>query len=346
MISKKTLTVLATIPSWALAQTAPGSTVQIYGRLDAAANYQKFSGGPSVKTLSSDTSLIGFRGNEDLGGGLSSYFKLEHGLQLDTGTQSNATRFWNREALVGLRSTSLGSVQLGIQWSPILWVTSATDPFARSQTGAQFTLFQGTAVRGYLVQYINAVQYVSPNFSGFTARLMTSAPEGAPAKNHGASLVYEQDRLYAAAVYDDAQSTGATVGLPSEPTIRSRTWALGATYRFDFAKLFAYVQSNRVAGLKNSTGALVGATVPVGASEIRISAMHTNRPNANASLFAVGYSYYLSKRTQVYTSAARLNNDGAARFGVWPGSQDIGASGLPAAGQDVGGFEIGMRHTF
>ena len=84
---------------------------------------------------------------------------------------------------------------------------------------------------------------------------MTSAPEGAPAKNHGASLVYDQDRLYAAAVYDDAQSTGATVGLPSEPTIRSRTWALGATYRFDFAKLFAYVQSNRVAGLKNSTGA-------------------------------------------------------------------------------------------
>ena len=59
MISKKTLTVLATIPSWALAQTATGSSVQIYGRLDAAAYYQKFSGGPSVKTLSSDTSLIG-----------------------------------------------------------------------------------------------------------------------------------------------------------------------------------------------------------------------------------------------------------------------------------------------
>jgi predicted porin len=182
--------------------------------------------------------------------------------------------------------------------------------------------------------------------SGFTGRLMLSAPEGALAKNYGASLTYQHDRLYVAAAYDDAQTAGATVGLPAVPDTRSKTFAIGATYRLDVAKLFGYIQNNRVSDLPSVNGYLLGATVPFGAGEFRVSTLHTNRDGAEASLLAVGYAYHLSKRTQVYTSAARLSNDGKAHFGMWPGSQELNATGVPTAGQDVSGFQVGMRHTF
>jgi GBP family porin len=328
------------------AQQASTANVQLYGRLDLSANAIKYSGGPNRQTLSSDTSLFGFRGVEDLGGGLSAYFKLESGISPDLGAQGNATRLFNRESLVGLRDERFGAIQLGSQWTPILWLSSATDPFGRAMTGAQFTLFQGLAARGYTNQFSNAVQYITPKLAGFTGRLMVSAPEGTLNKNRAAGIDYSVDRLYAGLVYQSEQTDGTTLGIRSIGATRSNTLALGASYRMDVAKLFGYAQTNHVSGQPNATGYMAGATVPVGQGEFRVSAMHTNRSNADASLFAVGYAYFLSKRTMLYTSAARLDNKGASRYAMWPSSQDVGAAGAPAAGQDVTGVQFGMRHLF
>jgi len=165
------------------------------------------------------------------------------------------------------------------------------------------------------------------------------------ARHRSASLVYERDRLYAAVVHEDAGVTGAAVGLRSVEATRSRTTALAATYRFDLLKLHAYVQHNRVPGLPSATGHLLGATVPTGSGQFTASMLRTNRANARASLFAVGYTHHLSKRTHLYTSAARLNNKDAARYRMWPSSQDVDASILQP-GQDMTGFQFGIRHDF
>jgi GBP family porin len=337
---------LCLTPLCATAQYAPTAdpSLQIYGRLDASVNVQKYSGeSGSRKAVSSDTSLIGFRATEQLGNGRAAYFKMESGLSVDKGTQASPAAFWNREVFVGLSDASLGAVELGTHWTPAIWLAGKVDPFVRSQLGAQFTLLQGTGVRGYAVQFANSVAYVSPNLAGLQGRVMLQAPEGALGKNRALGLDYARDRLFVGLSYDDTEATGASVGQPLVGATRSKTLGVGATYRFDAAKLFGYVQQNRVANLSNVNGYLVGVAVPVGPGEFRASYAHTNRSNAQASLAAVGYNYFLSKRSLVYATVAQLDNSGTAAFGMWPSSQDFAA---PRGGQDIKGIQFGVRHTF
>ncbi|KGH28027.1 porin [Comamonas testosteroni] len=335
---------LALLPLITAAQT---SGVELYGRIDLSLNAIKYQGEAGTRnTLSSDTSLFGLRGTEQLGGGLTAYFKLENGFQADTGMQTNPTTFFNREAYVGLRDNSLGSVQLGAQWSPFIFITGKSDPFARSQTGAQLSMLQGNAVRGYTAQLPNAVQYLSPTlFGGLNIRLLAQMREGTANKNIAASAEYTADRLYIGLAMDRIEAAVGAIGAQGTGSVSSQTTGLGATYRFDHFKLFGYLQHNKADSLESAKGYLVGATVPLGAGEFRASWIQNKRSLGDASLFAVGYAYNLSKRTMLYTSAALLSNKGSSRIAMFPSSQDMGTR-APALGQDLRGIQLGMRHTF
>lgn len=339
----------ALLPLIAAAQFVPGkdSSVQLYGRLDASINAIQYDGeSGSRKTVSSDTSLFGLRGTEQLGNGLSAYFKLESGFQVDTGTQSSATTFWNRESFVGLSDRQLGAIELGAHWSPFIFVTGKSDPFARAQTGAQQGMFQGHPVRGYTAMLPNSVLYASPTlFGGLNIRALAQLPEGTSNKNVAASFEYTDDRLYVGLALDRIEVSNATVGVPGAGFTHSQTTGLGATYRFDAFKLFGYLQDNKVDTQSSARGYLLGVTVPVGAGEFRASWIKNQRDTGDASLVAVGYAHALSKRTMVYTTAALLDNSTGTRIAMFPSSQDMGTR-VPALGQDLRGFQIGVRHTF
>jgi predicted porin len=70
---------------------------------------------------------LGFRGTEDLGGGLTALFNIETGFKLDTGEMGSSTAFFARRSVVGLEG-SFGSVMLGREYTPIARVAAATDP--------------------------------------------------------------------------------------------------------------------------------------------------------------------------------------------------------------------------
>ena len=75
------------------------SSITLYGRVDGAVYHQpRSSPSASQWTVSSDTSYFGLRGQEDLGNGLSSTFKLESQLDVSTG-MSNATAFFQPRVL-------------------------------------------------------------------------------------------------------------------------------------------------------------------------------------------------------------------------------------------------------
>lgn len=96
----------------ALAQT----NVQIYGSVDEGLDYVSNARGGSqwaVNAGKRSPDRFGFRGTEDLGGGLGAFFKLETGFNSDAGTQANPTKLFNRYATVGLTSASLGTLTLG-----------------------------------------------------------------------------------------------------------------------------------------------------------------------------------------------------------------------------------------
>jgi predicted porin len=338
-----------------MAAATPGavfaqSSVSFYGRLDISVNMQRFSGTSTtpaarISTIASDTSMFGFRGTEDLGNGMRAYFKLESGVNVDTGNTTSATQFFNREAYVGLADAKLGAVQLGSQFAPEIFYSGRVDPFARFNEGGHPTLLQG-APRGYNAITNNSVQYLTPRWGGFVGRVMWMAPEGSASRQVNGGVEYESGPLYAALAASTFRVTGAAVSRPTVSMVEAKLLSLGATYAFSRLKVHGWYQTNRVDGTPNVDGWLVGVTVPVGAGEIRASYTRRDASGANAALASVGYFHNLSKRTILYTTVARLNNDDTARFGMLPDRTTPQSFGLPGAGQDVTGFQMGIRHFF
>jgi len=93
------------------------SSVTVYGIIDTGLTYTSKVGATNSSRFSLDsgdmaTSRIGFKGVEDLGGGLSAIFNLENGFNNDTGGLGTANTLFDRKSVVGL-SGAFGTVTLG-----------------------------------------------------------------------------------------------------------------------------------------------------------------------------------------------------------------------------------------
>lgn len=335
----------------ACVSAAAQSGVTVYGIIDMSVNHVRFNQTPTraaarLNTVSSDASRLGFRGIEDLGGGKRAFFKLEHGVSLDTGSQTSATQFWNREAFVGLGDRTWGSVTLGSQYTPEITTSGKVDPFGRFGLGAILGLLQGTP-RGWNNAYNNAAMYLSPEIAGFQARVMASAGEGSatPGRGFAGAIEYTNGPLYLAANYDDTHVTAASAGVTGAP-VKARTYSIGGTYDFKVVKLAGWVQSNRVDRAPNATGYMLGATVPMGLGEIRASYSHRGLTNADATQMVLGYHYSLSKRTALFSQIGRTLNSGTSAIGLGPARTEQAASGLLTAGRDINALQLGIRHYF
>ena len=111
------------------------SSVTLYGLLDTGFTYINKSGvGSQVAAQSSDYfgDRFGFRGNEDLGSGMSALFVLENGFDPTNGKFTQNGRMFGRQAYVGL-SSRYGTVTLGRQYDFMVSMvggTSASQRFA------------------------------------------------------------------------------------------------------------------------------------------------------------------------------------------------------------------------
>jgi len=126
-------------------------------------------------------------------------------------------------------------------------------------------------------------------------------------------------------------------------TVVGGSWNVGGVVRLSAAwRRFEQADSEQ-------TNTLLAASVPVGVGEFKLSAVQADLSgrvgattiDANDALqVGLGYVHNLSKRTALYATVSRIDNDGAATF-VVPG----GASGL-GGGQSSSGIEAGLRHSF
>jgi len=325
------------------------SSVQIFGTLDV--NITRTSSGGSSQTALDQGGVIpsrlGFRGTEDLGGGLSANFWLESALLPDTGGIMGA--FFNRRSTVALASAQWGELRLGRDYAPTFWNLNRFSPFGTSGVGATSNIISGwpfglghgpgpgNPTRATpLVRLDNTVGYFLPRgLGGFYGQVMVNATEG------NVGVRYQGARLGYAAGSLDLAAAFSTTRLASGASYRSST--LGASYDFGMAKLYGNYYLQRVPGIQ-STNIVLGAGVPVGLGEFKLSVAQTNESGAgvaadDATQLAVGYLYRLSKRTSVYAFASRVRNKGAAQYNV--------GSGVPAvAGANATGVQLGVSHDF
>lgn len=340
------LAVLGAMSNVALAQTS----VTIYGIVDAGLVSER--GAKNVTKVSSGVasgSRLGFRGTEDLGGGISAVFALENGFKVDDGALDNTTStLFNRQAYVGLVSKDAGSLTLGRQYTPLYNALSqVADPFAAGLAGTAKNLF---AAAGTNVRASNAVNYKSPTKAGFGVEVQYALGEAAGSNSQqrqlGAGLSYDNGPLKARIAYN--RKDNATALAPATPANRSTLFAVN--YDFNVVKAFAAYQDDHgvqpsniaaAASSKDSDTILVGVTAPVGANGTVIASYirkdDNEAVNKDADQWALGYTYALSKRTTSYVAYAKIKNKNGAVYTVGNNSE---------VGTGNKGFNVGIKHTF
>jgi GBP family porin len=366
---KRTLATIAVLGAFApLAQAQ--SSVNIYGIVDAGISRETGGAAGSVTRISSgigSASRIGFRGTEDLGAGLSALFVLETGFRLDTGEIDAAGSIFNRQAYVGIKSTTTGTISLGRQYTPYYnTISQVADPFAAGYAGSAKNLFPAS---GANVRSSNSVLWVSPSYKGFTTEVAYALGEqqgsNSAGRQAGIAFAYSQGKLNARFAHNHRNNDlTAAAGAAQVPAVAAAKRALGrntivaANYDFGVAKGYAAYgvdkglnsaampnNSNPFGGVRptastDSTDLLLGVAVPSGADTFLASYIRKDDKTAlsqDAQQYAVGLLHALSKRTSFYGSYARIKNRRGAGYTVG-NNTDIGTGN--------GAFNVGVRHTF
>lgn len=343
---KKSLLALAVMSSLANMAAAQTSVI-IYGVADAGIAFSDNGAANNSKAWKMGSgqqsgSRLGFKGTEDLGGGLKAIFTLENGFNIDDGTSGQGGRLFGRQAFVGLQG-GFGSVKLGRQNIPLRGTLEAIDPFAIGLAGNIMNIFQK-----YDERSDNTLNYTTPNMSGFSGQAAYSFGEVAGSTSTGRQLglsgAYANGPIYLGLAYHDLNKTGAAIA-PATGVVDAgsgKTVLLGGTYNFNVIKAhagYAWNKGDATNGASNldSRDLMLGLSAPIGAGTILASYIrHSDKQfaNADANQWALGYTYAMSKRTNLYTSYGRVSNDANAAFG---GSVKGGNASL---------FNVGIRHKF
>ncbi|ABE36565.1 gram-negative porin family protein [Paraburkholderia xenovorans LB400] len=146
------------------------SSVEIYGIIDEGPEYSSNAGGHplySITTAAQGGSRLGFRGTEDLGGGLKALFRLENGYDLGTGKLGQGGLMFGRQAYVGLEASHYGTVTLGRQYDDIVdFIGPLT---VGDQWGGTIGSHPGDLDNfDNSFRTNNSVKYASPNYGGIS----------------------------------------------------------------------------------------------------------------------------------------------------------------------------------
>jgi predicted porin len=305
------------------------------------------------------TSRLGFRGTEDLGGGLKANFQLEYDL-VDVGTGGNS--FGARYSWVGLQDAKLGQLRLGQQEQTIHSVAAAGLAGAANNiagsiysAGASNISTNSASIRPYDVFVNRAVTYISPRISGFTFELQTADLTTKPgvtgtdetsSKTFGGSLKYSAGALNLAYGFAELKTDASSANNTAD---KRDSQVISANYDLKTVKLFAVHSMDKVttagALTRDTKATEVGVQVPMGKTTLWASAFDGDRKgngsaadvaglasrNADVSGFQIGARHDLSKRTAIYAIL---------------GEQEIKGVAGNAAKIKSEGMAVGVRHSF
>jgi predicted porin len=335
------------------------STVQIYGLLDAGVEVNR-SGAPGtgrtvlLNSGNQAASRLGFKGTEDLGGGMSAVFNIEMGIFNDSGTlvfygePSQPT--WGRRAIVGLQG-SLGEIVLGRDYTPGFWTLVQSDRFGYGLPGTVSTPSNITTTRAN-----NGIFYKTPNLGGFIGRAAYSlgVENAAPPRRLGHLAAVSGDYKFGGLLVTAAFQNRKDL-LPGSTTQLGSFNEYGAGLQYDFAPYVVNLGTwhtdplTATADAVDKTSAFwIGAGVRVDLVQINLQVARTRidyvgRAGGTATTFGVSATYPLSKRTYLYTAFGGVQNPATTRLALNTGSQRVG--GL-VFGADPRAVLVGMRHLF
>ena len=291
---------------------AQGST-EIYGRLNLSAERQDLDGTKN-SGIFDNSSRIGFRGTEDLGGGLKAGFVLEHGFNADTGSIAGGNwvgAFWGRESTLSL-SGSFGTLRFGnMPASEAYFATADYVSMHNHDTGSSADALYGFVSVGQLT---SAIAYTSPTIEGLRFDVQYGLKEGNARPDSPLSV---------AAVYDAGP---LHLGFGYEGFDGNKSTAVRALYEMGAITVGGYVEKG--SGDTRYTNFRLAGMYTMGVSEFHLNFGKRGDTNdvdgTDADQFTLGYNYNLSKRSKLYGYYTKLS---------------VGSA-------DFSSYAVGMRHNF
>ncbi len=362
---KKSLLALAVLGAFADTSQAQ-SSVTIYGSFDGGVRNQTNvnAAGDSRLTMGSNgtyySNRLGFKGVEDLGGGMNVSFVLESGFNTGTGSLDNAAGvLFNRSAWVGLGG-AWGSVNFGRQYSINFKTIGLYDPF-----NYKYVATIPLATQGGLTRLNNDIQYTGtfgdqtpaaqaatsqayPQYTGNLGRITIRAEyalgEQIGSNTDGAAqaigVADEIGPFVFGSAYTERKNNVGPAGFQKQ-----KNWTIGATYLAAPLRLaVGYADSKQATGtiaadtrVKDSW---IGGSYSLSAATQLSLAYYrtqftaaTGNTDGRKNLFILGGTYNLSKRTNFYADIDSARFSGTAVSSA--GNQN-----------NQTGISVGINHLF
>jgi predicted porin len=354
---KKSALALAVLAALSLNTTAhaqSSTNVQVYGLIDAGVEYVTNAapnGSSMTRVISGgkNTSRWGFRGTEDLGGGLKAVFNLEGGILLDTGAQDGA--LFKRQANVGLEG-GFGRVVIGRSFTTTYDLVIKFDPmgFAPNYSWATSGNATGPSKYGMTTAFDNLIKY-----TGHTGGFTYGATIGLGEQTTGAA----DSRKYAAGgswfgggfgVMASYERINGNTVVATGNRDETSAFHLGADYKTGPWRGVVGMRGYKLESGKAATPDVRGDTYWGGiiynpnAWTLTGAVYHVNTKelpaakDADPTMFVARAMYALSKRTDLYMVAAHAKADHGQLVGL---SRDD-----PGFGTTQNGFTAGIQHRF
>ncbi|RQR30808.1 MULTISPECIES: porin [unclassified Burkholderia] len=363
------------------------SSVTLYGTIDTSLTYvRNADGGKNLWALGNSSagnlsgSRWGLKGSEDLGGGLAAIFQLENGFNPSTGGLGQGSRIFGRQAYVGLTSNQYGSLTLGRQYDPLIDLVQPIT--ADNYFGSVFATAGDVDNYDNSFRVDNAVKYTSPVIAGLQFEAMYSlggvAGSTGSKQSYSAGVSYANGPLSLAGGYFYAANANPVTG-------NRTTWSSTSDGTFDGAINTGYQTAHSIgiarvagqyvigaftvgAGYSNAQYRRDGASVFAKNEHYNTAQGFLNYQASAALLVGVGYSftksggdtsanyhqasvgadYNLSKRTDVYMTAAYQHasgNTANGAGGAMPAQASIGSYGYNGTKKQAL-VNLGLRHRF
>jgi predicted porin len=349
------------------------TNVTFYGRINTSWEYTEIEDQPSVNRLVNNSSRIGFRGNEELGNGLSALFQFEGGFDSDVGNFRQ-----RRDTFVGLKS-NLGTVKMGYITSPLYYATHDYISMHNHDTGtsSDALLWFPAYDPDDAVFIRNSITYATPSFGGFMlegqySMLSEQASDTAPSldangdpipstarggkpKHYSITGTYDNGPLHLGLgmvetrdYYNFAGGDSKDRSITASAFYDFKVVAVGALYERSDSENGGLEFLTGVGGSQDRNSYRLAVMVPVGAHEFHVNAAladdWSNTDDTGAKQYTLAYNYNLSKRTKVYAFWTEVDNDNAEVGGGGGGFYGF-LPGAPA-GKDNSSYAIGLRHAF
>ena len=351
---------------------ADTSNVEVYGQMNMSLDMVKSGetaangGSVSANQVVSNESRIGFKGSEDLSGGMSAIFEVEGDVWADSGIGLLATR----TAFAGLKSDMAGSVTLGTQYSPYRQSTRKLDLFADGIADNRSLMGGGDNTALPLsnldATYTNSINYMSPSWAGVSVAAayrmgaeQAAATTDTKGKTISLAVMYDMAPFYATIAQQKTTYGSASGDDQGTDGDSDKGFKVGGSFKMDMFAVNAVIekltndQTGSLNGVNKSTNIYVAGQFNITSNDaVKLAITKAGdwktdgvtNVDSGARQMSLGYDHNLSKRTTVYALYTKLDNkatiDNCLRGKSYDGPNNCSNDANPSA------FSFGMKHSF